>query len=189
VIKILGLDLSLTATGVAGIGWAETLRYPGTLRTCERTDPEVVKEFGHLRRRFYEVRLRERYLRGVQLAVIEGLGLGHHNTGTAELAGQSYQIRDLLWSHGIPYAVVPPTCLKRYATGNGGPATDKAAVTAAVRRYWASFDGDHNAADAAVLVAMGAHHVGWPLWPVPQTQSAALAGVVWPEIPALEAIA
>jgi hypothetical protein len=186
VIRVLGLDLSLTATGVAGIGWAETLRYGGTLRTCERKDPRIVTEFNHKRRRYYYVELRERYLRGVQLAVIEGLGLGQHNTGTAELAGQNYQIRDLLWSHGIPYAIVSPTALKLYATGKGN--ADKAAVTAAVRAYWPAFDGDDNAADAAVLAAMGAHHLGWPLWPVPEKQAAVLANVTWPEVTALEVL-
>lgn len=180
-IKVLGLDLSLTATGVAGIGWAETLRAP-----AQRVR-DAPLDYAHRRLDFYRDALADRYLRGVQLAVVEGPALGHHNTGTYALWGQSWLIRHLLWQRGIPYAVVSPTVLKLYATGKGN--ADKAAVTAAVRGWWPAFDGDHNAADAAVLAAMGAHHLGYPLWPVPQAQAAALAGVAWPELPALEVIA
>lgn len=36
----------------------------------------------------------------------------------------------------------------------------------------------------AVLAAMGAHHLSWPLWPVPAAQAAVLDNITWPDVPA-----
>ncbi|SRR6266498_755952 len=181
-IRVLGLDLSLTAAGVAGIGWAETLKYP------VRAPTPMTADYRHRRIAWLRVSLADRWLAGTQLAVLEGLAYDAHDTDRQN-AGLSWIIRQTLWQNGVPYALVPPSCLKQYATGKGaGPAADKASVTAAVRSYWPKFDGDDNAADAAVLAAMGAHHLGWPLWPVPKTQAAVLANITWPEVPALEVI-
>jgi Holliday junction resolvasome RuvABC endonuclease subunit len=181
VIRVLGLDLSLTATGVAGLGWATTLKYP-TKKSGQ--DPLT---YSHQRLRWYHDTLADVYLRGVQLVVVEGLAFAHHNNGTAALAGQSWMIRDLLWRRSIPYAMVSPTALKLYATGRGN--ASKAEVGASVLHWWPGFDGDDNAADAAVLAAMGAHRLGVLLDATTQSQTMVLAGVTWPEVAALEAIA
>lgn len=180
-IRVLGLDLSLTATGVAGLGWATTLRYP-----ARKTGQDAL-QYSHQRLRWYHDNLADSYLNGVALAVVEGLALGQHNSGTAALAGQSWMIRDLLWRRNIPYAMVSPTALKAYATGRGN--ASKAEVASSVLLWWPGFDGDDNAADAAVLAAMGAHRLGYPLDTVTRSRTDTLAGITWPKVAALEAIA
>ncbi|HEX5543634.1 MAG TPA: hypothetical protein VFX60_19125 [Micromonospora sp.] len=84
---------------------------------------------------------------------------------------------------GIPVAEVSIQRRMRYATGRGQ--ATKGQVIEAVTRRWPAFahGGDDNMADAAVLAAMGAHWLGVPLAPVPQTHAAALDGVDWPVLP------
>ena len=57
---------------------------------------------------------------------------------------------------------IPPASLKMYATGKGNASKD-AVLAAAIRRYPdVEFDGN-DAADALILAAMGADHLGFPL--------------------------
>jgi crossover junction endodeoxyribonuclease RuvC len=90
----------------------------------------------------------------------------------------------MLWRAETPYAVVTPQQLKKYATGYGSGKNcgkDKV-LAAAIRRYpMAEVDGN-DVADALVLAAMGADHLGCPLATVPQANRSVLAGVTWPEV-------
>jgi hypothetical protein len=172
--KVLGLDLSLTATGLAGnAGWTETLKPPTKLRDTDRLDWILRTITGN-------------FLAGVDLAVVEGPAYSRQagQAGHHERAGLWWLVRVTLAHRHIPTAVVTPSCLKRYATGRGVGSKD-AIVLAAARRFgW--FDGDNNAGDALFLAAMGTDHLGQPMVPMPAAHRAALAAVEWPEIPALE---
>lgn len=168
--KIIGVDPSLTCTGVAGNGWADTIP-TGKQRGMDRVD--------------YIYRHLLDYTRSADLVVLEGLAYNGHDT-KRQLAGLNWLIRYQLWRGGIAYAVVPPSNLKTYATGvGGGRFAGKSEVTAAVRAWFPWFAGDHNAADAAVLCAMGHDRIGRPLVQVPARHRSGLVGCEWPErIPA-----
>ena len=175
-VRVVGLDLSLTATGVAK--WSSLI--PGPELCTIRGD----KLAGLPRLQAIRSEL-TRLVRGADLVVVEGLqpaGATKAGAYANERAGLYWLVLDRLDQLGIPVAAVPSALLKMYALGVGGgkKATKAAVVGAVVRRYDAS-PGDDNQADACVLAAMGLHHLGYPPAPVPQTHERALAKVAWPE--------
>ncbi|MDX2679270.1 hypothetical protein [Streptomyces soliscabiei] len=168
--KVIGLDVSLTCTGVAGEGWTDTIRPRAGLR-------------GHPRLAWIIERVAD-HIRGADLVVIEGPsfggGVAHRHE---DLAGLRVMVRHACWRRNIPYAVVPPSCRALYATGKGSGS--KGAVRDAVRaRYGVECDGPgrYDQADAYVLLAMGLHHLGWPLTVVPDTHRRGLDGSQWPTL-------
>lgn len=175
---VIGLDLSLTCTGVAGDGWADALRCKGK---------------GHHRLRWLREEVRER-TRKADLVVVEGAAYGHGAlAGHHELSGLWWLITQDLWEQKIPYAVVAPSSRIVYATGVGNPAQEyprsqrarvaKGMVRDAVaQRYGVECEGPgrYDKADAFILAAMGLHWAGWPLAVVPDTHSRALDAVAWP---------
>lgn len=178
---VFGLDLSLTHTGIAAGGITGAIK--PKVRGCERLAFVRDEVMSHARR--------------ARLVVIEGYSMGtarqsSHAHGLGELGGV---IRLALWEAGVPYAEVPPACLKRYATGKGN--ANKGLVGECVTKRWPdmSFDGDDNRVDAWVLYQMGlAYACGdldgqcpEALLPagyvrVPATHRAGLAGVEWPSL-------
>ncbi|KPC65373.1 hypothetical protein, partial [Streptomyces chattanoogensis] len=184
--KVLGLDLSLTSTGIAGRGWTTTIKPANRSRTHrDRSNPtndaRLRTAYNHQRLTAITSQLDD-YLTGVDLVVIEGLAYDAHDTDR-QLAGLSWIVRDRLWRRGISYAAVPPSTLKQFVTGTG--AADKALMWGMVTDWFAWFDGTtHDEADAAGLMAMGYAYLGDPLSPVLEHQATALSKVVWPELPA-----
>lgn len=173
--RVIGLDLSLTCTGVAGEGWADIIRPKAGLR-------------GHPRLAFIVEQVAD-HIRSADLVVIEGPsfggGVAHRHE---DLAGLRVMVRHACWRRGIPYALVPPSCRALYATGKGSGS--KGAVRDSVRdRYGIECDGPgrYDQADAYALLAMGLHHLGWPLVVVPDTHRRGLDGCQWPDMEGLAA--
>lgn len=75
-------------------------------------------------------------------------------------------------------ALVPPSNLKKYATGRGG--ASKPDVRMDVYKRLGLDIADNNACDARVLYAMGMDHLGHPLATMPAIHRAALTGCRWP---------
>ncbi|MEU4095525.1 hypothetical protein [Streptomyces sp. NPDC026673] len=177
---VIGVDPSLTCTGIAGDGWADALR-PKKLR-------------GHPRLQWLRDEVRER-TRAADLVLIEGAAYGRGGqAGHHELAGLWWHLTQDWWERGIPYVVVNPHSRTIYATGSANPAKDhprakrariaKGMVRDAVaQRYGIECEGPgrYDQADAFILAAMGLHWAGWPLAEVPETHSRALEAVPWPE--------
>lgn len=159
--KIIGLDLSLTNTGVAGNGWTESIP-TGTRR-------------GHERLQFIREAVAD-YTRMADFVVIEGLGFGHDTDRAG--AGLSWIIRHDLWRRDVGYGLVPPSNRMMYATGKGQADKDK--VLLAMARLFEWFAGGNDEADALVLAAMGYDWAGAPLAKVPETHRRALKGCKWP---------
>ncbi|MFD7639608.1 hypothetical protein ACFV4P_03050 [Kitasatospora sp. NPDC059795] len=178
---VIGLDLSLTSTGIAGVDWADALRPKAGVRGHARLD-------WHLRE------IAER-TRAADLVVVEGAAYGHGaQAGHHELAGLWWHVTQMLWRRGTPYATVPPVQRTIYACGAANPAKDypknvrarvaKGMVRDAVaQRYGLECEGAgrYDKADAAVLALMGRDWLGMPVVEVPETHRRALAGVAWPE--------
>lgn len=169
-LRVAGLDISLTGTGVATLGG--TTLIPSTGRRKDTIVQRRTRLKGITDQVLTTVGI-------VDLAVIEGPS--HHSVGGSvwDRGGLWWLIVDGLCARDIPVAVMPPTSRAKYATGNGG--SRKAAVMeAAQRRYGAILDND-NEADALVLRAAGLDWLGQPLAEVPDGHRAALAGVQWPD--------
>ncbi|WP_098892241.1 hypothetical protein [Streptomyces sp. or3] len=165
---VIGLDLSLTCTGVAGPGWTDIIR---TKRRGDDRLHYLVTAVGDMVKR-------------ADLVVMEGPSFGHGAmAGHEELAGLRILVRQYCFRHRIPYGVVPPSSLKMFATGRGN-ATKGEVRSGVAGRYGHHTEGvgRYDQADAYTAMAMGLHHLGHPLAPVPEKALSALAGCAWPEI-------
>lgn len=174
--RVIGIDPSLTATGIASsAGWTEVTGEDG-----KRTDgyPERLARLRRVSRAAWDLLGAPD---GIELAVIEGPAYSRGDPGTWDRAYLWWNLVDHLAVFGVPVAVVTTTQLKVYATGKG--TAGKGAVIDAVARRWPQYEtgGDDNAADAAVLLAMGLDRLGRPLAPVPQAHRRALDKIAWPE--------
>ena len=131
-----------------------------------------------------------RYPRRADLVMIEGSSYGSRGPGHEELAALRFMVRRDLWRYEIPFAMVPPTTLKRYTTGSGA-ATKAGMVEVMEARYHLGLsevkvrDGRYDRADALALAAMGYARLGQPLASEPGTHGpdhSSLASVKWPEL-------
>jgi crossover junction endodeoxyribonuclease RuvC len=168
-VSVLGLDLSLTSTGTA--------LFDGTDYATARLRPHP-KLRGHERLDWLLDAIAEQ-TRHVPLVAIEGPAFGAQGSAYHQLAGLWWLVAHQLWAARTPFAVVPPSNVKRYATGKGNAGKDD--VLREVTRRFPHFTGGNDEADALVLAAMGADHLGHPLTPMPATHRAALDGVQWPD--------
>lgn len=171
---VCGIDLSLTATGIAVIDltkswqpphyYTDTLKPPAKLDDLDRIEWLLSAIFNHSQ--------------ADSLTVLEGPAYGAQGRGQHERAGLWWIVRRWLDKRDIPVAVAPPSNVKKYATGNGLASKD-VVLMAAARRF-PLFSGDNNAADALWLAAAGADHLGYPLVAMPESHRAALDKVAWP---------
>lgn len=167
--SVVGLDLSLTSTGVA------------TNRGTVALRPKKLKGYPRLRW------LRDGVLANLDahkpsLVVVEGPSYGSSGSSFHQLAGWWWICTEAVVSAGYPLAVASPSSLKRFALGvGGGPKAGKDfMVAAAVRRFdW--FEGGNDEADALWACAIGYEHLGRPIVNVPKTHLVALEGVEWPQ--------
>lgn len=164
---VVGLDLSLTCTGVAGASWTDRIRTK--LRGDERLaylEAEIVS-----------------FIRPADLVVMEGPSYGHSGPRFHEdLAGLRVLVRRYCHRHQIPYAVIPPSNLKQYTTGRGNAM--KGEVRSAIAdRYGVHTEGvgRYDMADAYGALAAASDWLGQPLAAVPERNAKALAGCQWPE--------
>ena len=119
------------------------------------------------------------------LVVIEGPSYGSQGgqSGHHERAGLWWLITHKLWGADVPYAVVSPSTLKKYATGKGNASKDDMLI-AAIKRWGDVADvRDNNQADALALGAAASDHLGVPLADMPAASRVALAAVDWPQLP------
>lgn len=145
--KIIGIDPSLTATGICIVDVKVTT-------TVVAPHVSVVKEHGGKidRLGWFFTHFDELFDGEVDGIALEGYAMGSkwqtHQMG--ELGGV---IRLAVWNNGAKLWVIPPTTLKKFATGKGNASKPDMAV-AAYKRW--SFEGkDDNAVDAYALAMAG----------------------------------
>ncbi|MFJ3037766.1 Holliday junction endonuclease [Streptomyces tendae] len=161
--RILGLDLSITATGFA-LPDGSTGTFKGPWKGDWRLVAIKTAVAGHAD--------------SIDLAVIEDLPTHAKAAGITGMVHGA--VRAVLLEAGVPYALVTPATLKAYATGKGN--ADKTAMAiAALKRAGREF-GDDNQCDAWWLRAAGLDWYGAAEFTVPQAQRDRLAKVTWPEL-------
>ena len=157
--KVSGLDLSMTKTGVAH-----------TVEGAACTHLIKPKEVGDLRLPEIASRVIE-YVRDSDFVIIEGY-LNHSHT--AGITGMVHgAVRAALIEEGLKYATLPPTSLKKFASGRGGASKTDMAVAAFKRGGEIEFTDD-NQCDAWWLWVAATHHLGIPAFPLPKAQTDAL---------------
>lgn len=161
--RALGVDLSLTETGLACPEHGARRIPTGKLRGAERLNligREIEEHFDCA-----DVVVLENYgyLKAAAIAVIEAHGV----------------VKLAAWAHGIPVAIVPFASLKKYSTGKGN--ADKAAMMAAAIRSF-DYPGDNeNEADAWCLKAMGEAAYG-DRTGLAQYRLEAIQNIDWPKV-------
>lgn len=167
---VVGVDLSLIATGVAH-------------HTPTGHVEDVITATGRGIVRLRQITAQVKALTSsATLVVLEGPAYAarHGQTGHHERAGLYWLLQDRLLVAGRPVAVIPPASLKLYALGRGGgKGTDKAAMVVAARDRLGYTGTENNEADALWLAAAG---LAWLTGqhPVPKAHHRALDGCQWP---------
>lgn len=181
-LRIVGLDLSLTATGVADPDGARTIKIP---LPPKATDAQRVERLHKLTCAI------DVATRNADVVVLEGYGYGSVRTsdgnGRSLNTSHAHSLGELggvvkvcLYQRGIPFAIVPPTVMKLFATGRGN-ASKEDVLIAAVKRSWQV--RNNNEADARWLQAMGDVQYGTADRIVlPTKNEKALLSVRWPQL-------
>jgi len=178
--RVVGVDLSLTSTGVA------VVERDGAV-AVHRLQPKGMS--GHERLRWIVEHVealcsplfapRDEW---ADVVVVEALFVGGKTQGSlGERFGLFWLLRDRLYSLGIPATTMEPSQLKKYATGRGNAGKDEVLLGVA-RRYPDVEITGNDQADALALAAAARDHYGAPLAVVPQVHREALAKVVWPDL-------
>lgn len=163
----IGLDLSLTATGVASTsGWCTTIGRDGLLGL------PLEERIPALRNLKWSITAA---IGTPDMVCVETPAFSRSGGGTFERGWLWFEVLSTVLGRQIPVVEVGPTQLKQYATGRG--LANKGAVLVEVTKRWPMFDtgGDDNLADAAVLAAIGAELLGAPLAQMPTANRQVLA--------------
>lgn len=181
----LGIDQSLTATGIATItnGRIKTR----TIATTGKTNDSVAAQAARITA--ITAAIADEYPAGITLALIETPALSRNNTGTSRINGLYWAIISSLTNNNIPVATITTTQLKKYATGSGrlpsGKAGKQYVIDACVNRYNLTRPITTDEADALTLAAIGARHLGHPAehtTPPPECLTV-LDTITWPTNP------
>lgn len=167
--QVIGLDLSLSATGVA--------RADGRLATIRPRSEKGYARHWSIAASVLDVVLEDR----ADVAVIEGYGYARPHTlaALAELGGV---VRTTLHRHRVPFVVIAPSALKRFAVGRGNATKEEMLEAASV--LTATLDPErqpssHDEADAYWL-----RRAGW--WRYTRNMvPTGLEDVRWPELEAV----
>lgn len=188
-LHIVGLDLSLTGTGIARIRphtptsvEVEVIGSPAIPQSAPMY-PATLARLRNLAGRIVRAARRGREDGELMLIAIEGpaYGMAGDQRGHHVRAGLFWLIYHLLEKEAIIIIVAPGT-LKRYATGKGNADKDLV-LTSIVRAFPHVGIVSNNEADALALAAMIAREVGHGQEVSVQRvgDPAALEGIQWPE--------
>lgn len=184
-LRVVGLDLSLTSTGVSDGQSVHVFRTSADERLEARLDRLT-------RQCVMFVLSPTQWTDGqpegkrADLVCIEGAAYGSKGDAVDQLAGLRLMVRTRLWRMGVPFAVIAPTSLKAYTAGNGR-ASKAEMVAALAERHGLDLKahkvahGKYDMADAYALAAMGYARIGQPLPTVGRPRLDSLLAVKWPE--------
>jgi len=120
--KSLGIDLSMTGTGIAlledgKLVYSETIK---SKKEGDTPDAEVRRLMGIVVKVMEHVDVIE----NLDVVVLEGIAFMAKSTALAQLSGLTYMVRKEMVDRDIQFFVVAPTTLKKFITGKGNSAKD-----------------------------------------------------------------
>jgi len=147
----LGMDLSLTATGIVKIKNGKIID-----RRLIKSKPTGKKPIDELMRllQIADNSVFSEKVNDPDIVAVEGLAfMARNTTALCQLAGLNYLIRERLYTLDIPFIIVAPSSLKKFITGKGNSAKD-VILMEIYKRYGETFTDD-NEADAFGLAKIG----------------------------------
>lgn len=156
--KVLGIDPSATATGLAALSPS-----PGLINGARRPIVGLAREFKPktigLKR---ALQISDHVVATVEevqpdLAVVEGYAFSNQHT-LATLVEIGTLIRLMLLRLGVPYLEPTASQVKKFATGNGN--ANKDLVLLNVYKRWGIEAPTNNVSDALAMGAIGLAHLG-----------------------------
>ena len=160
-IKVSGLDLSMTASGVAHtVEGAVCTHVIKPKLTKDQRLPEIAHLIGL-------------YVHDSEFVLVEMLP--PHMKGAGITGMVQGVVRANLQDWGVRYGDIGPSSLKKYATGKGNASKTEMAL-AALKRGGVEFSND-NECDAWWLWVMANDYRDQPVFPLPQAQRAELSKI------------
>lgn len=186
---IVGLDISLTSTGVAIINTAGRIdvdtvksKAPVTDRHPKTGKPLAASLWQRIDRLQSLTRQITATCEGADLVALEAPAVNSKTGHMHDRSGLWWLVLQALDQEGYNVAEVTPQGRMKYATGKGQASKD-AVLAAVVRRYTEIDVTGNDEADALVIAAMASRHLGHPIEDsLPQTHLAAMDGVHWPAL-------
>jgi Holliday junction resolvasome RuvABC endonuclease subunit len=147
VTKIMGLDLSLTSTGVS----------IGGLTTSIRSKNKGSERLLEIRNEILALAQEA----SVQIVAIEGYSYASRHSQAHSIGELGGVVRVALRELGVPVVVIPPTCRAKFATGKGnsGKSEVMSAISAKTGIIWSGGDGNDRC-DAWILEQMTLTYLG-----------------------------
>lgn len=175
--RVLGIDLSLTRSGVGIIDYAEpqcSARVEIVESSGKRADSLAVRD-----QRIVQIANEVLVYApdSTVLAVVEGPAMRAMNGSVWDRSGCWWCVVHGLHRAGVRVVTVPPATLKKWATGRGN--ADKSDVSVAMARLWPQVESPSNDGwDGLALATAGAQHLGWPV-PSRAHHAESLARIDW----------
>jgi len=160
---IIGIDPSLTSTGIivlrdGKVELAETTKNRPELGTIERV--KLIRE--QITNVIENLTDGHGEWQAPDLIVIEGFSYGSKGRSVFDIAYLGWRIREelerLRTEDNIPWLEVPPSQLKKFATGQGN--ANKEIILQQVYKRWGVEFSDNNQADVYVLAQIGRAYLG-----------------------------
>lgn len=165
-VNILGLDLSLTSTGLCHCG--ETSAYSTKLRGAARLSDVSLFILDYCLNK------------NIDCVVIEGYSFSSRNSQAHSIGELGGCVRMSLWNNGTPYVDVPPTSRAKFATGKGNAGKTEviSAISSKTGKIF-SGSGADDECDAWVLEQMGLTHLGISEYSWTKEQLSSLDKIDW----------
>lgn len=170
--RVLGLDLSMTASGIC--------MPDGTTATIKTNPKHGDKRLNVIVTEIALALGDRNYGHNIDLVVMEEAPPGLKGPAIKAIHMVHGAVRLMLNDFDTPYAVINPTTLKAYATGKSNADKPSMAVSA-FKRAGIEF-ADDNQCDAAWLRWAGLDQLGHPQFGLPQAQRSWLAKAQWPTV-------
>lgn len=180
--QYIGIDPSLTATGIARIDTDDVLVPQVRLIRTASVGDDYIDRWDRIQGIASDCILGLRSDDNPRRVIIEAPSLGQsRQSGTLDRHGLFWALIARCVGLDIPVLCVPPTVRAKYATGKG--TADKGAVVDATARRCPHVEtgGNNDLCDALWLAAIGAAMGGQPVVDLPQANQDALAKLTRPK--------
>jgi Holliday junction resolvasome RuvABC endonuclease subunit len=186
--RILGIDSSLTATGLCRVdidthkpGPFSATLVEAKIDVCTVSAPKPAKDKSKramARRVSVLLEQIEAALEGVDLVALEELAYGAKGESSWVLPWIWGEVIRLCERHDIDLVIVNVATVKKYATGKGNADKDTVLLTT-TRRYPDVTLTNNNEADAMVIAAIGCRYLGFPIDTVPKVNLEFMGKLHW----------